>query len=180
MAMVPRLPKTHRHRVKNLASRTASFDEILQTASIMSAISTTTTGRALFVIGNLFYSAGSFIADFNHTHVLNPRWPPHARFHNGQTMSLGLMLAALSTYLAFRSAASPTEHKQNVWLAAVVGSLYCTAGLSAILYPGTDWVDPEFEVPVRAGQGYMFAVEVVLVWVAYAIEVRALNKQKAL
>ena len=31
------------------------------------------------VVGNLMYAGGSFAADFNETHVKNPRWPPHAK-----------------------------------------------------------------------------------------------------
>jgi hypothetical protein len=42
-----------------------------------------TTGRLVIVVGNLLYAVGAFIADYNETHVKNPRWPPHARFHNG-------------------------------------------------------------------------------------------------
>ena len=68
--------------------------------------STLTPGRALFFLGNLSYTAGSFIADWNNTHIHNPRWPPHAKFHNGQTMSLGVLLALASTYYAFRPAFS--------------------------------------------------------------------------
>ncbi|KAK1021021.1 hypothetical protein LTR33_018606, partial [Friedmanniomyces endolithicus] len=48
-----------------------------------------TPGRALITLANLLYAVGAFAADFNETHVYNPRWPPHARFHNGQTMTLG-------------------------------------------------------------------------------------------
>ena len=42
---------------------------------------TFTAGRTILTIGNLLYSIGAFVADFNETHVYNPRWPPHARFH---------------------------------------------------------------------------------------------------
>lgn len=42
-----------------------------------------TASRILLVLENLFYATGAFVADFNETHVYNPSWPPHARFHNG-------------------------------------------------------------------------------------------------
>ena len=108
-----------------------------------------TPGRVLFCLGNLFYTAGSFFADWNQTHIHNPRWPPHAKFHNGQTMSLGVLLCLASTYFAFRPAfskLSPGEAKHSVLCAAAIGSMYCTAGVSAILYPGTNWFDPEYEM----------------------------------
>jgi hypothetical protein len=115
------------------------------------AASSLTPGRGLFLVGNLLYSVGAFLADYNVTHVFNKNWPPHAKFHNGQTMSLGILLALTSTYFAFRPAfsqLSPAEAKHNILTAAVVGSFYCVAGLSAIFYPGTHWFDPEFEMKV--------------------------------
>lgn len=108
-----------------------------------------TPGRALFCLGNLFYTAGSFLADWNKTHIHNPRWPPHAKFHNGQTMSLGVLLGLASTYFAFRpvfSKLSAGETKHSVFCAAAIGSMYCAAGVSAIFYPGTHWFDPEYEM----------------------------------
>lgn len=68
--------------------------------------------------------------------VQNPNWPPHARFHNGQTMSLGVCLFAATTYLLVRPAPSKEAAKDNVWLAALVGTMYTVAALSAIFYPG--------------------------------------------
>lgn len=139
-----------------------------------------TLGRGLFFLGNLFYTAGSFAADWNETHIHNPRWPPHAKFHNGQTMSVGLLLAPLSLYFAFRPWISPnlssTEKKHSVLMAAVVGSVYCLAGLSAILYPGTDWFDEEHRRETT--QKPIFALDVVIMWVAYAVEMRRLGKGK--
>lgn len=35
---------------------------------------------------------GPFVADWNATHIYNPRRTPHAKFHNAQTMLLGLGL----------------------------------------------------------------------------------------
>lgn len=98
-----------------------------------------TPGRSCIVLGNLAYSIGAFVFDYNETHVKNPRWPPHAKFHNGQTMTLGTLLAIASLYFLFRPAVSITRQKENVLYAAVIGSFYCAAGLSAIWYPGTAW-----------------------------------------
>ena len=95
-------------------------------------------GRGFILLGNLVYSIGAFVFDYNETHVKNPLWPPHAKFHNGQTMSLGVLLSAMSLYFLFRPARKD-QIKDNLWTAATIGTFYCGAGLSAILYPGTAW-----------------------------------------
>ena len=63
-------------------------------------------------------------------------------------MSLGLLLGFASTYYllrpAFNRGLSPKEERDSVWTAAVIGSMYCAAGVSAIWYPGTHWFDPEY------------------------------------
>ncbi|CZT23196.1 uncharacterized protein RCC_08906 [Ramularia collo-cygni] len=135
-----------------------------------------TPGRILILVGNLVYSIGAFIADYNETHVKNPRWPPHAKFHNGQTMTLGVLLASTSLFFLFRPAVSVARQKENMLYAAVVGSFYCAAGLSAILYPGTAWQDPEF-----AGGGeqrYIFGGVCGMMLVGYGLEHRKLAKAK--
>ncbi|KAE8441116.1 hypothetical protein EG329_005858 [Mollisiaceae sp. DMI_Dod_QoI] len=101
-------------------------------------------GKLLLSISALGQILGPFIADFNETHVLNPRWPPHARFHNGQTMSMGLGLGLATLYYTFRPAANVAAAKDSVMTAAVFGFLYWITGLSAILYPGSKAIDPEF------------------------------------
>ena len=45
---------------------------------------------------------GAFAADFNKTHLLNPRWPPHAKFHDGQTILLALLLSVCALFFAGR------------------------------------------------------------------------------
>lgn len=49
-------------------------------------------GRTLLGLVGVTTSVGGYIADWNETHIYNPRWPPHAKFHNGQTMSMYLPL----------------------------------------------------------------------------------------
>ena len=138
-----------------------------------------TPGRIVFLLGNLMYSVGAFLADWNETHVKNPRWPPHARFHNGQTMSIGVLLCSMSLYFAFHAAFSKmsiTDAKESALYAATIGSFYCAAGMSAILYPGADWQDPGME---EVGQKYLFSGIVVAMWVAYALEMARLGKTKS-
>jgi uncharacterized membrane-anchored protein YitT (DUF2179 family) len=145
------------------------------------AFSLLTLGRGLFLVGNLLYSGGAWLADFNETHIYNKNWPPHAKFHNGQTMSLGVLLALTSTYFAFRPAfsqLSPAEAKHSILTAAVVGSLYCVAGISAIFYPGTHWFDPEYEMKGLT-QREIFGAQVVIIWVAYYLEISRIGKAKS-
>lgn len=106
---------------------------------ILNMASSVTPGRVTIVLGNLLYAVGAFFFDYSETHVFNPRWPPHARFHNGQTMSLGALLAAASMYYLLRPTSSIAQAKDNVFTSTLIGSFYCTAGISAILYPGTAW-----------------------------------------
>ena len=144
--------------------------------------SSLTLGRGFFLVGNLIYSAGAFLADWNSTHIYNDLWPPHAKFHNGQTMTLGVLLALTSIYFAFRPAfsrLSPAEAKHSILTAAVVGSLYCVAGLSAIFYPGTHWFDPEYEMKGMT-QREIFIAQVVVTWVAYYLEISRIGKLKAI
>lgn len=134
---------------------------------------------AMFIFANLFVTLGSFAADFNETHVYNPKWPPHARFHNGQTMNLSLLLSSLSLFMVFRPAASAVQRRDSIWLATMVGSLYCLAGLGAILYPGTAWADPEFEVSIKAPQLYIFGIQLIVIWLAYRSAASTLAKVKS-
>src|SRR6201992_403131 len=100
-----------------------------------------TAGRMCLTLVSLNTILGPYFADWNETHVKNPKWPPHARFHNGQTMSMGLLLGLLTQYFLWR----PTQHPLDSRLsAALVSSIYFSSGMSAILYPGAKWLDPEF------------------------------------
>src|ERR1700761_349690 len=90
-----------------------------------------TAGRVCLTLVSLSTSISCYIADFNATHVYNPNWPPHARFHNGQTMSMGLLLGLTTLYFTWRpvftssaTLASKEGMKDSLFSAAIIGRLY--------------------------------------------------------
>jgi hypothetical protein len=58
--------------------------------------------QGLLTVVALVTCFGAFAADWNETHIYNPRWSPHAKIHNGQTMSMGLALGATILYYLWR------------------------------------------------------------------------------
>ncbi|GHO71236.1 hypothetical protein KSC_101280 [Ktedonobacter sp. SOSP1-52] len=75
-------------------------------------------------------------------HMSNPHWPPHAKFHNGQTIWLGIFLGLLALWLLWY----PGEASQiQFHMGVLVAALYWLSMLGASLLPGTRWIDPEFE-----------------------------------
>jgi hypothetical protein len=86
-------------------------------------------------------SLGGFLADFNRTHLFNPAWPAHARFHDAMTISLGSMLGATSLYFLHRQHRDPQE---DLVLAALLPALFWTAQAAAFAFPGTGGLQAEF------------------------------------
>ena len=90
----------------------------------------------------LFTSVSAYVMDWNVTHIYNPRWPPHAKFHNAQTMSMALLLGVLALLLLWR----PGNHEPfRFRVALTFAGLYWVTQASATLYPGTATIDPEFK-----------------------------------
>jgi hypothetical protein len=97
--------------------------------------------RVLFVSVAVFFAAAGHFADMSKTHMFNPNWPPHAKFHAGQTLLFSIALALCSIYFSLR----PTSDKVNsVTAAALFSGLYAVTQALAILYPNTYFWDPEF------------------------------------
>ena len=116
-------------------------------------------------------AAGGYYADWNESHVFNPRWPPHAKFHNGQTMSTGLGLGLLTFYYTWRTTNASTTSglMDNLLTATLMSSLYWATQLSAILYPGAEWVDDEFKESYGAPQKKGAPVLLGLSWAAFGL-----------
>ncbi len=142
-----------------------------------------TTGRIIISFIGFFTLISPYLADWNITHIYNPTWPPHAKFHNAQTMVLGTFLGALTLYaLWFRK---NIAERQSLREASLLASLYWLAQLPAMLFPGTKLTDPgiyHVEMPVIPGVEFNQLVMVVivllpLITLGYYLENKRLNKQ---
>jgi hypothetical protein len=121
-------------------------------------------GKALMSATAVAQMIGPFVFDFNETHIYNPSWPPHAKFHNAQTMSSGVALSAATLVNLWR----PGSGRVGLDAAALSASVYWVSQLSAFFYPGTASVDPPgkdnwpqlaYTIPILTaiGTGYALA-----------------------
>ena len=74
-------------------------------------------------------------------HLKNPLWKPHAKFHNAQGILMGFLQGVLTIGLLFAAPLSMA----TILIAALIASLYWDALMAAPIFPGTAWVDPEFD-----------------------------------
>ena len=98
-------------------------------------------GRCLFTINAVGLAAGGFVADMNATHMYNPRWSPHAKFHDGETIAFGVLLSFASLFFTWRRGG---DRRTNVLAAAISGGVLYWAQAAANAFPGVAWTDPEF------------------------------------
>ena len=57
-----------------------------------------TVGRRILISVAALTPVGGFLADWNRTHLFNPNWPPHAKFHDVQSILLGSLSGASGLY----------------------------------------------------------------------------------
>ncbi len=90
-------------------------------------------------IGGLL--ADYFIPSSGKQHIKNPHWPPHAKFHNAQTILMGLSLGVIAIAVLFRHS---VPERGDLVMAALLASLYWLCIFAARMFPGTAFTDPEF------------------------------------
>ena len=94
---------------------------------------------------------GTGCADLNATHVFNPVWPPHARFHNatGWGSITGTQLLAL--WLLWRPGQQARDHDTAVSTAALLSAIAWAPFFPALAIPGADVEDEPGHLPRIAG-----------------------------
>jgi hypothetical protein len=81
-------------------------------------------------IGGLM--ADYFIPSSGAQHIKNPQWPPHAKFHNAQSILMGVALGALAILILFQR--SPVS-KSRLLLSALLSSVYWVCIFAAPIFP---------------------------------------------
>jgi len=133
-------------------------------------------GKLLTSFVALYAAFGSYAFDWNDTHIFNPRWTPHAKFHNAQDMLLGTFAGLLAVYIIW---VQKSEAKYRLWLSTALAGVYWVTQFGAIFFPGTKLIDPEFSRPGQPpAQLIVDIVMIVLLTIAYIFERNRIIKQK--
>lgn len=133
-------------------------------------------GKILITIVCLITAFGSYLFDWNHTHIFNDKWPPHAKFHNAQTMVLGTLLGLFALWLLWLR---NSERRVNLQLVVMVASFYWIGQVVASMFPGTALVDPEFAYPGQLpAQLIVCIVLFIFLGIGYFLEIKNINNSK--
>lgn len=107
-------------------------------------------GRWILRVVAFMTIIGGFVADWNRTHLFNPSWPPHAKFHDAMTICLGVFLGALSLML---SSGEAERSRRDLRLCALLPALFYAAQAASFAFPNTGGLETEFPdlIPRVAG-----------------------------
>jgi hypothetical protein len=130
-------------------------------------------GRVLVTLVACWAAFGSYVFDWNATHIFNPAWPSHAKFHNAQTMLLGSTIGLFAIALLWKVRG---DAQTLLRIAAVLASLYWITQMGALAFPGTALVDPDLARPGEPpAQLIVDAVMLTLLGIGSGLEARRLK-----
>ena len=102
------------------------------------------TGRVILSVIAVGTIVSPFLADWNVTHIYNAEWPPHAKFHNAQTMSMAALLGISGLAFLWRPI---DQARLGLTAAWTLTALYWVSQCFAFLFPGVAWTDPHLLQP---------------------------------
>lgn len=126
-------------------------------------------GRILLSFSAIGGSISSLVMDFNESHVYNPIWPSHARYHGFLFMNLLVAVGSLSLFLLWRPAPS-TEDALRVRIAAFLSTVIPVCFLLPLLIPeASSWPDGfRVTMPIN-GNIMMVVIMLFLTGLGYAL-----------
>jgi len=123
--------------------------------------------KAFVSLITIFYGLVPAIADLNETHLLNPLWSEHARFHAAWFLAFAAGVALTALYLVW--------WRDEVFVPIVLGLMFAAGFWIATLFGpvyGGGLVDPNGYVETIAGiesNLFLFSVVSALLLVALAL-----------
>ena len=128
-------------------------------------------GRRIVTSVAALTTVGGFLADWNRTHLFNPDWPPHARFHDALTIALGSLLGASGLYFLREEGGDP---ERDLALGTLLPALFWIAQGASFAFPGARGFESEFpeKVPrikgVWINERFSSALMLALLGIGYA------------
>lgn len=106
-----------------------------------------------------------WLVDYNETHIFNPRWRPHAKYHTAQTLMLASLSGVVALWMLWTGTAGAPDAALRFDMAALFVALYWLTAVPGILLPGTAHEDPEIagRLP-RVGGVVLNQTRVGVVW----------------
>ncbi|KIW08506.1 uncharacterized protein PV09_01400 [Verruconis gallopava] len=131
-------------------------------------------GQILLTLPALQIMIAAYFTDVLGTHVCNPDWPGHARYHNAQTMDLMIFLEIMTLYFTWRSPflRGSTEKRESLFVAALIGSTFFVTGMLAPYFPGRLCLDKGVPPGEPGTPGNLiYGVPLVLNWIGYRVAI---------
>ena len=114
-------------------------------------------------------------ADMNYTHLFNPAWSPHAKFHDWVSIVTGVLTGLAALYYLWRRGA---RSRADLEFSCVVQALFWVALILGYTFPGTHgtaYEHPEF-VPEIFGmhvtEGFLSITSLIAIVAAWPFERR--------
>jgi hypothetical protein len=132
-------------------------------------------------VAAIWTAVNGLIADWNYTHVFNPEWPPHAKYHDALSIIVGILLGVVALGYLWRRDAKSTD---DLEFSIVCMSVFWLTLLLGFTFPGTGGTaseHPEF-VPkvagIRLNEVFIGIVSLTPTLVAYFYERRRRNTER--
>jgi hypothetical protein len=135
-------------------------------------------GRRLLMGTAITTIVGGYATDWNRTHLFNPRWTAHAKFHDAQTILLGTLAGGSALILLCRTAG---ERRVQLRVATWILTMFWLSMAGSILLPNTAQADPDFAnlIPtiagIRIGPSVVSVLMLALIGTGYYLEQRELS-----
>lgn len=82
-----------------------------------------------------------FLVDWNRTHLFNPAWTPHSKYHNAQTISLAALLGAAGLYFLLQK---KEDQRRQLRLGTLLPVLFWSSMIPAFAFPNAKGMEAEF------------------------------------